>query len=74
MLPYHPLHPIFSCSYCHLNFGRRDKLQRHEKRHFPQENSEDKSQELQIMRENLSIFSAASDRLKDEEKQEGNSI
>lgn len=64
----------FSCSYCHLNFGRRDKLQRHEKRHFPQENSEDKSQELQIMRENLSIFSAASDRLKDEEKQEENMV
>lgn len=45
----------FGCSYCHLSFGRRDKLLRHEKRHFPQENTEDKSEELQIMRDNLSI-------------------
>ncbi|KAF5280656.1 hypothetical protein FQA39_LY05304 [Lamprigera yunnana] len=44
----------FRCNYCHLTFGRRDKLIRHEKRHFPQ-NSEDKSQELEMMRQNLSI-------------------
>lgn len=44
----------FRCNYCHLSFGRRDKLLRHEKRHFPQ-NSEDKSQELEIMRQNLSL-------------------
>ncbi|KAF5275888.1 hypothetical protein FQR65_LT04127 [Abscondita terminalis] len=44
----------FRCNYCHLSFGRRDKLLRHEKRHFPQ-NSEDKSQELEIMRQNLSM-------------------
>lgn len=45
----------FRCNYCHLSFGRRDKLMRHEKRHFPQTNSEDKSQELELMRQNLSI-------------------
>lgn len=61
----------FSCSYCHLSFGRRDKLQRHEKRHFPQENSEDKSQELQLMRENLSIYSTPNDKSENEARAEG---
>ncbi|XP_018570213.1 zinc finger protein 2 [Anoplophora glabripennis] len=61
----------FSCNYCHLSFGRRDKLLRHEKRHFPQENAEDKSQELQMMRENLSIYSTQNNEHNDEEKQEG---
>ncbi|XP_028132835.1 gastrula zinc finger protein XlCGF26.1 [Diabrotica virgifera virgifera] len=59
----------FSCNYCHLSFGRKDKLQRHEKKHFPQE-KEDKSRELQIMRENLSIFTSDQ---KEEAKQEGSS-
>ncbi|XP_018320834.1 zinc finger protein 883 isoform X1 [Agrilus planipennis] len=45
----------FRCRYCHLNFGRRDKLIRHEKRHFPQQNIGDKSQELELMRQNLSL-------------------
>ncbi|XP_056637160.1 gastrula zinc finger protein XlCGF26.1-like [Diorhabda sublineata] len=61
----------FSCNYCPLSFGRRDKLQRHEKRHFPQR-TEDKSQELQMMRENLSIFSTVIEK-KPEEQTEGSS-
>lgn len=46
----------FHCNFCSLTFGRKDKLLKHEKRHFPQENSEDKSQELQIMRDNLGEY------------------
>ncbi|KAG5888108.1 hypothetical protein JTB14_023402 [Gonioctena quinquepunctata] len=62
----------FSCNYCHLSFGRKDKLQRHEKRHFPQENSEDKSHELQMLRENLSIYSNANENKDEGEmKQDG---
>nr|XP_023025905.1 zinc finger protein 665-like [Leptinotarsa decemlineata] len=57
----------FNCNYCHLSFGRKDKLQRHEKKHFPQENSEDKSQELQMLRENLSIYSNANDNKEEED-------
>lgn len=45
----------FSCNYCHLSFGRKDKLLRHEKRHLPEGNYEDKSEELQMMRESLSF-------------------
>ncbi|KAF7270330.1 piragua [Rhynchophorus ferrugineus] len=45
----------FRCNYCHLTFGRKDKLHRHEKRHWPQQNTEDKSRELQMMRENLDL-------------------
>ncbi|XP_060523904.1 zinc finger protein 260 [Cylas formicarius] len=45
----------FRCNYCHLSFGRKDKLLRHEKRHWPQQNAEDKSRELQMMRENLDL-------------------
>ncbi|CAH1176192.1 unnamed protein product [Phaedon cochleariae] len=63
----HSVQKSFSCSYCHLNFRRKDKLQRHEKRHFPQENREDKSQELQMMRETLSIYSHANGDQKTEE-------
>ncbi|KAJ8937712.1 hypothetical protein NQ318_015455 [Aromia moschata] len=61
----------FSCNFCHLSFGRRDKLLRHEKRHFPEQNSEDKSHELQLMRENLSIYSGQGNDQNEEEKQEG---
>nr|XP_008198699.2 PREDICTED: zinc finger protein 883 [Tribolium castaneum] len=46
----------FSCNFCHLSFGRKDKLLRHEKRHFPQENMEDKSQELQVMRDAMEDY------------------
>lgn len=45
----------FRCNYCHLTFGRKDKLLRHEKRHWPQQNTEDKSQELQMMRDDLGM-------------------
>lgn len=45
----------FSCNYCHLSFGRKDKLLRHEKRHLPEGNYEDKSEELQMMRESLAF-------------------
>ncbi|RZC38179.1 zf-H2C2 2 domain containing protein, partial [Asbolus verrucosus] len=60
----------FSCNFCHLSFGRKDKLLRHEKRHFPQENSEDKSQELQIMRDSLSMGEFYGGPKLDEEGQE----
>ncbi|CAG9858455.1 unnamed protein product [Phyllotreta striolata] len=58
----------FTCNFCHLGFGRKDKLQRHEKTHFPHE-KDDKSQELQMMRDNLS-FSMKGE-AKEEEKQDG---
>ncbi|CAH1379742.1 hypothetical protein MTP99_003580 [Tenebrio molitor] len=65
----------FSCNFCHLSFGRKDKLLRHEKRHFPQENSEDKSQELQIMRDNLGEYYGPKvdnpDETNSEDKQDG---
>mgnify|MGYP005983646451 FL=1 len=62
----------FSCNFCHLSFGRKDKLLRHEKRHFPQENCEDKSHELQLMRDNLGEYYAKDgDETRDsEDKQE----
>lgn len=49
----HTGHKPFACNYCPLSFGRRDKLVRHEKRHFPRSNQEDKSQDLQAMRDNI---------------------
>jgi len=45
----------FRCNYCHLSFGRKDKLLRHEKRHWPEQNAKDKSEELQIMRHDLGL-------------------
>ncbi|XP_066253525.1 zinc finger protein ZFP2-like [Euwallacea similis] len=45
----------FRCNYCHLSFGRKDKLFRHEQRHWPEENSKDKSEELQVLRQDLGI-------------------
>ncbi|KRT82050.1 zinc-finger associated domain containing protein [Oryctes borbonicus] len=44
----------FKCTFCNLSFGRRDKLLRHERKHFPQE-KKDNSEELQMLRENLSM-------------------
>lgn len=45
----------FACNFCHLTFGRRDKLLRHEKTHFPQENSRDNGEELQMLRGNVAV-------------------
>lgn len=52
----HSGHKPFACSYCHLSFGRRDKLIRHERKHFPEQNTKDKSRELQMMRETLAEY------------------
>ncbi|KAL1490797.1 hypothetical protein ABEB36_013433 [Hypothenemus hampei] len=45
----------FRCNYCRLSFGRKDKLLRHEKRHWPEQNTKDKSEELQLLRHDLGI-------------------
>ncbi|ERL87532.1 hypothetical protein D910_04923 [Dendroctonus ponderosae] len=45
----------FRCNYCHLSFGRKDKLLRHEKRHWPQQNAKDKSDELEMLRNDLGL-------------------
>ncbi|CAH0559042.1 unnamed protein product [Brassicogethes aeneus] len=44
----------FHCNYCNLSFARKDKLLRHEKKHFVQD-STDKTEELQNLRENLGL-------------------
>lgn len=42
----------YTCNYCKMGFSKKDRLLRHEKTHFPY-NTQDKSQELQQMRETI---------------------